>query len=64
MATKRILLPIAFVLMIVRPHYPASWIQFLEFDNQRLLCREIRLALDLVDTRYWCELDHQEMILE
>lgn len=63
-ATKRILKPVSFVLLIIRQRYPAEWIALLELDKERKLCRAVRQSLDKVHENYWNEPDLHEIILK
>ncbi|QDV69027.1 hypothetical protein Poly24_27410 [Rosistilla carotiformis] len=63
-ATRRMLRPISFVLLVIRQRYPDEWMRFLSLDEGRHLCQEIRGTLDLVSSEFWDEPDEHQMILE
>jgi hypothetical protein len=63
-ATKRVLKPLSFVLLVIRQRYPVEWMEVLAMDTDRILCREIKNSLDCVHDDFWDEADQHEMMLE
>lgn len=61
--TRRIMTPIAFVLFVIRQRYPDAWSDILKWNNPHQLCRNFRDQLKMVDEKYWCKTDEQELYL-
>lgn len=61
--TRRVVTPLGFVLFVVRQRYPTEWSQLLRWENCAQLCRNVRVELNEVDERYWCDGDEQELFL-
>lgn len=63
-ATKKILKPVSFLLLVIRQYYPNDWIILLSNQNARGWCRNIRTNLRDVDVSFWNRNDKNEMVLE
>lgn len=63
-ATKRIMKPLSFALLTVRQRYPKKWLELLAMDDDRVICRSVRTAIDEVHADYWQDDDSHELILE
>lgn len=62
-ATKKILKPVSFLLMIIRQYYPPYWIRLLDNTNASGWCNYIRQRLNEIDLQYWNNNDKREMHL-
>jgi hypothetical protein len=62
-ATRRVMLPVSFVLLIVRQVYPERWSRLLSWGDSSQLCRNVRDALEPVNNDYWKQDDMNELFL-
>lgn len=63
-ATKKILKPVSFLLIIIRQYYPSYWIKLLKNTNASGWCNYIRRKLEDIDPQYWRNNDEREMHLK
>lgn len=63
LATKKILKPLSFLLLITRQFYPDVWTKFHEHPNANILYRNVRTNLETVGEEFWNTLDDCEMVL-
>lgn len=61
--TNRIMLPISFLLFILRQRYPEQWVRFCAGADAVHICRNVRQDLDTVDDAYRSTLDNYEIAL-
>lgn len=61
--TVKLLRPLSFLLFVLRQHYPDKWIDFTSRTRAITLVRQVRDALDDVDSGFLRERDHWEMML-
>jgi hypothetical protein len=63
-ATKRVLAPLSFFLLIIRQHYPDSWDTLLTHQKACYWCRNVRDNLESVGAEYCKPRDKLEMALD
>jgi hypothetical protein len=61
--TRRVMLPLSFVLLIVRQVYPDKWSKLLEWNDCNHLCRNVRESLETVHGDFWNHKDEKEVYL-
>ena len=62
-ATERVMNPMSFTLLIIRQHYPRNWESLLGLGSAKVICRNVREALDNVDGSYRGDADTKELLL-
>jgi hypothetical protein len=63
LATRKILDPTAFVLFVLRQHYPLNFERLLVYSDQLKLSHRIRSGLPLVEADYWKPQDELQSYL-
>jgi hypothetical protein len=61
--TKCVLVPLSFLLFVIRQCYPTAWQQLIGWPDAALRCRSVRDNLIEVDGGFWNPLDDWEMRL-
>jgi len=61
--TKKVLMPLSFVLFVIRQCYPEAWQKLSGMSDAEILCRNVRDSLEDVDKEFWNKLDQWELIL-
>ena len=64
LSARRLMMPLSFVLFILRQLYPDQWRVFLKRDEAAIMCRMVRDEIDKIHERYFVAHDHLELILE
>jgi len=62
-AFRRHLTPLAFVLLVIRQHYPRNWDRLLPRAEELRISRKIRSELPLVEDPHWVEIDELQTYL-
>ncbi|PZQ68379.1 MAG: hypothetical protein DI563_20500 [Variovorax paradoxus] len=60
-ATRRSMSPIAFILFIIRQHYPKNWERLLEHADELKLSHRIRADLELIGAENWMDADEHQL---
>lgn len=60
-ATHRVMNPLSFLLLILRQRYPDVWIKLRKTQDMPKHVKNVRDNLDMVDAKYWTELDQHEV---
>jgi hypothetical protein len=64
LSARRLMMPLSFVLFIVRQLYPDHWRRFLRREEAGTICRMVRDEIEHVHERYYSTQDRLELILD